>query len=74
MQAPKAIATLTLILFCLGLAHSQQTPENYPTFSNAVYQGNDDVYNDYPLEDGEFYNPILQGCYPHPSITRKVDD
>ncbi|EON79162.1 Beta-xylosidase [Lunatimonas lonarensis] len=74
MKTPKAIATLTLILFCLGLAHSQQTPENYPTFSNAVYQGNDNVYNDYPLADGEFYNPILQGCYPDPSITRKGDD
>lgn len=45
-----------------------------PLFKQFVYQGNDQVYKDYPLEDGEFYNPILQGCYPDPSITRKGDD
>jgi len=45
-----------------------------PVFSKFVYQGNDQVYNDYPLNPGEFYNPILQGCYPDPSITRKGDD
>ena len=47
---------------------------NTPVFSHFVYQGNDQVYNDFPLQSGEFYNPILQGCYPDPSITRKGDD
>lgn len=47
---------------------------NTPVFSRFVYQGNDQVYNDFPLQPGEFYNPILQGCYPDPSITRKGDD
>jgi len=45
-----------------------------PVFSNFIYQGNDKVYNDYPLKADEFYNPILQGCYPDPAITRKGDD
>lgn len=45
-----------------------------PVFSQVVYQGNDKVYNENPLQAGEFYNPILQGCYPDPSITRKGDD
>jgi alpha-N-arabinofuranosidase len=45
-----------------------------PIFTQAVYQGNDKVYNDNPLKNNEFYNPILQGCYPDPSITRKGDD
>ena len=45
-----------------------------PVFTNFVYQGNDQIYNDNPLKAGEFYNPILQGCYPDPSITRKGDD
>ena len=45
-----------------------------PVFLQAVYQGNDQVYNENPLQAGEFYNPILQGCYPDPSITRKGDD
>ncbi len=49
-------------------------PKNDPVFTKVVYQGNDQVYNNYPLEDDEFYNPILQGCYPDPAITRKGDD
>ncbi|BES60904.1 glycoside hydrolase family 43 protein [Dysgonomonas capnocytophagoides] len=39
-----------------------------------TYQGNDQVYKDNPLKADEFYTPILQGCYPDPSITRKGDD
>ncbi|WP_297094660.1 glycoside hydrolase family 43 protein [uncultured Draconibacterium sp.] len=50
------------------------TSTNAPVFSNFVYQGDDDVYKKYPLEEGEFYSPILQGCYPDPAITRKGDD
>jgi alpha-N-arabinofuranosidase len=48
--------------------------KNAPLFSNVVYQGDDQVYRDCPLEADEFYNPILQGCYPDPAITRKGDD
>ena len=47
---------------------------NAPIFSKVVYKGDDQVYKDNPLEDGEFYNPILQGCYPDPAITKKGDD
>ncbi|UGU17705.1 glycoside hydrolase family 43 protein [Sinomicrobium kalidii] len=53
-------------------AHGQK--KNFPVFSGAVYSGNDQVYKDHPLEEDEFYNPILQGCYPDPAITRKGDD
>ena len=45
-----------------------------PVFSQITYQGNDQLYNDNPLKPDEFYNPVLQGCYPDPSITRKGDD
>ena len=48
--------------------------KNAPLFSKFVYQGNDKVYNDNLLKADEFYNPILQGCYPDPAITRKGDD
>ncbi|UBZ12998.1 glycoside hydrolase family 43 protein [Flagellimonas marinaquae] len=47
---------------------------NTPIFTKVVYEGNDQVYNNNPLEADEFYNPILQGCYPDPAITRKGDD
>src|SRR5512133_2308341 len=53
---------------------SGNQPSYEPVFSNVVYQGNDQVYKDFPLKTDEFYNPILQGCYPDPSITRKGDD
>lgn len=48
--------------------------KNTPVFTQVEYSGNDQVYNDNPLEADEFYNPILQGCYPDPAITRKGDD
>lgn len=45
-----------------------------PIFTQFTYQGNDKVYKDNPLQPDEFYTPILQGCYPDPSITRKGND
>lgn len=53
---------------------NKKTQKDLPLFSQFVYKGNDRVYNDNPLEKDEFYSPILQGCYPDPSITRKGDD
>lgn len=43
-------------------------------FSNFSYKGKDKIYQENLLKDDEFYSPILQGCYPDPSITRKGDD
>lgn len=53
---------------------SNEPPENSPLFSKFVYKGDDDIYKKYPLKTDEFYTPILQGCYPDPSITRKGND
>ncbi|NQU85879.1 MAG: glycoside hydrolase family 43 protein [Mariniphaga sp.] len=67
------ILVISLIaLFSFNEAIGQQ--KNSPVFSKFIYQGNDRIYKDNPLEEGEFYNPILQGCYPDPAITRKGDD
>lgn len=52
----------------------EKTVKNPPVFSKVVYQGDDQLYKNNPLKAGEFYNPILQGCYPDPAITRKGDD
>lgn len=77
----KRIVFLTLLLALVSVAGISQNknqkrnqPTNSPVFTDFVYQGNDKVYNDFPLKPDEFYNPILQGCYPDPSITRKGDD
>ncbi len=43
-------------------------------FSDFSYKGNDKIYSENPLKEDEFYSPILQGCYPDPSITRKGND
>ena len=52
----------------------QKTAKNPPVFTKVVYQGDDQLYKNNPLKAGEFYNPVLQGCYPDPAITRKGDD
>src|SRR5690606_12417213 len=69
--------TAALVFFSAFNVSSQSKvkPEkNAPVFSDFVYEGNDKVYNDHPLEVDEFYNPILQGCYPDPAIVRRGDD
>lgn len=48
--------------------------KSVPHFSQFSYQGNDPVYEHNPLQADEFYSPILQGCYPDPSICQKGND
>ncbi|HSC52971.1 MAG TPA: glycoside hydrolase family 43 protein [Phnomibacter sp.] len=57
-----------------GKAKIKDLPVSGPVFSQFSYKGNDAVYKDNPLNENEFYNPILQGCYPDPSIVRRGDD
>ena len=76
LSVGKRIILLSLCMTMFSVAgFSQGTKgkkvKGAPVFLQAVYQGNDQVYNENPLQAGEFYNPILQGCYPDPSITRK---
>ncbi|MBP1676479.1 MAG: Xylan 1,4-beta-xylosidase [Bacteroidetes bacterium] len=52
----------------------KNTVKDAPVFSQFTYKGDDKVYNLNPLKPDEFYNPILQGCYPDPSICRKGND
>ncbi len=72
------VSALVAIICCVEFdAFGQskgKTAKNAPVFSNVVYQGDDQVYKDNPLGPDEFYNPILQGCYPDPAITQKGDD
>lgn len=74
----KSLTMLSTVAMCmLSPASAQQNnkaAKNAPLFSQFEYKGNDRVYNENPLKDDEFYTPVLQGCYPDPSITRKGDD
>ena len=80
MKKLKAIlVSATVAFFIVSTLQLKAQPavkpsKGAPVFSNVIYQGNDQVYKDNPLNDGEFYTPILQGCYPDPAITRKGDD
>ena len=75
----KKLTILLCVMFAFSVfnavnAKKKRPKQNPAIFSNFSYQGNDDIYNRNPLKENEFYNPILQGCYPDPSITRKGDD
>jgi len=71
---------IILAIVCLSFTTreciSQKKGDNahIPLFLNAVYKGDDEVFNNNPLKEDEFYNPVLLGCYPDPSITRKGND
>jgi xylan 1,4-beta-xylosidase len=65
---------LPTLLTGLSLFAQGSNTKNGPVFSSFTYQGNDAVYNQNPLKEDEFYSPVLQGCYPDPSITRKGND
>jgi len=69
------------ILFCLAIIcflpvtqAKSKSSKGEPIFTGFSYVGNDKIYNENPLDINEFYNPILQGCYPDPSICRRGDD
>lgn len=63
----KFISLAVMALFFFESLHAQ-------VFSDFTYKGNDKIYAENRLEEDEFYSPILQGCYPDPSITRKGND
>ncbi len=73
-----ALFVFTMLFSFVGMdGYSQakkKLAKNAPVFSDFVYEGKDQVYIDNPLKEDEFYTPILQGCYPDPSIERKGDD
>ncbi|KAA8482470.1 alpha-N-arabinofuranosidase [Arcticibacter tournemirensis] len=63
-----------LSMFDASSQEAKKTVKNAPVFSEFSYRGDDQIYNENPLHADEFYTPLLQGCYPDPSITRKGND
>jgi xylan 1,4-beta-xylosidase len=75
LYVQQAVAFVLFAMCTFGcVAQKKSVGNDVPVFSNFIYTGNDKIYNDNPLKPDEFYNPILQGCYPDPAITRKGDD
>ena len=60
---------LTALLATLSLSSNAQTA----TFKSFSYEGNDVRFNKNIDNSKQFYNPILAGFYPDPSICRVGD-
>lgn len=71
---------LLLIALIISVAWACTEPqkvnikEGKAFFEYVKYIGNDNFFNENPLGDGQFYNPILSGFFPDPSICRKGND
>ena len=69
---------LLAIVLCVpafvNLEGQRRANRQNPLFSNFIYEGHDRVFKDNPLNEGEFFNPIIQGCFPDPGIVRRGDD
>lgn len=59
-------------IVCIAMI-SCATPKKEATFSYFSYEGNDTRFEKSIDESKEYYNPILAGYYPDPSITKKGD-
>lgn len=59
------------LMACSCASNQVEVTPGIPVFSNFTYTGQDAVYDKNPLGADEFYSPILQGCYPDPSICKK---
>lgn len=69
-----SLTLCALLTVSIGTAQNKSKKQDAALFTQFTYKGNDPVYKDNPLQPDEFYTPILQGCYPDPSITRKGND
>ena len=67
-------STLLFFFFVLLACTSNIEFKNKARFYSFSYQGKDSFFKDNPLASNEFYNPILPGFYPDPSICKKGDD
>lgn len=66
--------TLLFLVFVLLACTPGGDIQNKVRFYSFSYQGEDSFYTDNSLDSNEFYNPILPGFYPDPSICKKGDD
>ncbi|MEJ6979506.1 glycoside hydrolase family 43 protein [Pedobacter sp. P351] len=75
-SSPRIIIPLLSILFFSEVSSQERSKAsmNAPLFTQFSYRGDDRIYKENPLQPDEFFTPVLQGCYPDPSITRKGND
>src|SRR5690554_547873 len=64
----------TIMLFSCTNKPTVKVNPGEAHFEYVKYSGSDPYYDQNPLSEGQFYNPILPGFYPDPSICQKGDD
>src|SRR5690349_19173937 len=76
LKNPHVVILLVAMLFSTNVSSQEKnkTSASAPVFTQFTYRGDDHFYKENPLQPDEFYTPVLQGCYPDPSITRKGND
>ena len=65
---------LMAVLPCSAAKGGAKAPKNAPVFHTFTYTGQDAVYENVKLGESQTFQPILQGCYPDPSICRRGND
>ncbi len=73
MLNPKKLIFLP-ILVLVAACGSQEQGQKGAFFHWFQYEGNDEFYNEIKLEEDDYFNPILSGFYPDPSICKKDGD
>ena len=68
--------TILAAILALGCSQVSAAPiaGSDPVFEWFEYAGNDSVYNTLKKTNDQYWNPILAGFYPDPSIARAGDD
>ena len=79
MTRPSSIGFRVLVSVVVALScHAARPPEpvstSNPRFQWFEYHGEDSVYKLNPAGPNDYYNPILAGFYPDPTIIRVGDD
>lgn len=67
------LAALLPLVACSLVTRPGAAPAN-PRFDWFAYEGDDPVYHTIAPRSSQYLNPILEGFYPDPSITRAGDD
>lgn len=71
------LIAFSLLTVCGAMAKAPKAlkaQKGAPVFTSFKYTGQDAVYDRTPLKADETFQPILQGCYPDPSICRRGND
>ena len=71
---PRALISVVAALACRAGGAPEPAPTSNPRFDWFEYRGDDSVYTLNRAGPNDYYNPILAGFYPDPTIIRVGDD